>query len=127
MYQAQQDTSSILAKQERLRELQRKFDDLTSIDIEQADTGEFDEQFENLMTEIHTIEDELSEMERQKSELEKLPGQLEEIAVIIEGLKNHPVQYDDLVTRQLIHYIKVISADKLQIYFKDGTIIDADI
>ena len=126
-YYSTQDTSSILAKQERLRELQRKFDDLTSIDIEQADTGEFDEQFESLMTEIHTIEDELSEMERQKSELEKLPGQLEEIAVIIEGLKNHPVQYDDLVTRQLIHYIKVISADKLQIYFKDGTIIDADI
>ena len=91
MYQAQQDTSSILAKQERLRELQRKFDDLTSIDIEQADTGEFDEQFESLMTEIHAIEDELSEMERQKSKLEKLPEQLDEIAVIIEGLKNHPV------------------------------------
>ena len=127
MYQAQQDTSSILAKQERLRELQRKFDDLTSIDIEQADTGEFDEQFESLMTEIHTIEDELSEMERQKSELEKTPEQIEEMAAIIEGLKNHPVQYDDLVTRQLIHYIKVVSKEKLQIYFKDGTIIDADI
>ena len=49
------------------------------------------------------------------------------MAAIIEGLKNHPVQYDDLVTRQLIHYIKVISADKLQIYFKDGTVIDAEI
>ena len=127
MYQEQQDTSSILAKQERLRELQKKFDDLTSIDIEQADTGEFDEQFERLMTEIHTIEDELSEIERQKSELEKSPEQLEEMAAIIEGLKNHPVQYDDLVTRQLIHYIKVVSKDKLQIYFKDGTVIDADI
>ena len=127
MYKAQQDTSSILAKQERLRDLQKKFDDLTSIDIEQADTGEFDEQFESLMTEIHTIEDELSEMESQKSELEKLPGQLEEIAVIIDGLKNHPVRYDDLVTRQLIHYIKVVSKDKLQIYFKDGSIIDAEI
>ncbi len=34
---------------------------------------------------------------------------------------------NDLVTRQLIHYIKVVSKEKLQIYFKDGTIIDADI
>ena len=127
MYQAQQDTSSILAKQERLRELQKKFDDLTNIDIEQADTGEFDEQFESLMTEIHTIEDELSEIERQKTHLERTPQQLEEITTILDGFKNHPVQYDDLVTRQLIHYIKVVSADKLQIYFKDGTIIDADI
>ena len=83
--------------------------------------------FEILMTEIHSIEDELSEMERQKSELEKTPEQLEEMAAIIDGLKNHPVQYDDLVTRQLIHYIKVVSKDKLQIYFKDGTIIDTDI
>lgn len=38
------------AQQERLREPQKKFDDLTSIDIEQADTGEFDEQFESLST-----------------------------------------------------------------------------
>ena len=85
MYQAQQDATDILKKQERLRELQKRFDDLTSIDIEQADTGEFDEQFESLITEIHTIKDELSEMESQKSELEKLPGQLEEIAVIYRG------------------------------------------
>ena len=127
MYQAQQDATDILKKQERLRELQKRFDDLTSIDIEQADTGEFDEQFESLMTEIHTIEDELSEMERQKSELEKIPEQLEEMATIIDGLKNHPVQYDDLVTRQLIHYIKVVSKDELQIYFKDGTVISAEI
>ena len=127
MYQVQQDTSSILAKQERLRELQKKFDDLTNIDIEQADTGEFDEQFESLMTEIHTIEDELSEIERQKTHLETTQQQFGKIAVIIERLINHPVQYDDQVTRQLIHYIKIVSADKLQIYFKDGTIIDADI
>ena len=127
MYQEQQDTSSIFAKQERLRELQKKFDDLTNIDIEQADTGEFDEQFENLMSEIHTLEDELTEIEMQKSQLEKSTEQIEEISVIIDGLKNHPVEYDDRIVRQLIYYIKVTSPTNLQIYFKDGTMLNTEI
>ena len=108
-YHASQDTESVLAKQNRLKELQKKFDSLTSIDIEQADTGEFDEQFE------------------EKSKWEKSSENLEQISAIIEGLKNHPVPYDDIIVRQLIYCIKVVSKNMIQIYFKDGTTLDAEI
>lgn len=40
--------------------------------------------------------------------------------IVIQGLKNHPVEYNDLVVRQLIECIKVMSKDTLHIYFKDG-------
>ena len=126
-YHASQDTESVLAKQNRLKELQKKFDSLTSIDIEQADTGEFDEQFESLMSEIHRLEDELAEIEKEKSKWEKSSENLEQISAIIEGLKNHPVPYDDIIVRQLIYYIKVVSKNMIQIYFKDGTTLDAEI
>ena len=96
-YHASQDTESVLAKQNRLKELQKKFDSLTSIDIEQADTWE------------------------------KSSENLEQISAIIEGLKNHPVPYDDIIVRQLIYYIKVVSKNMIQIYFKDGTTLDAEI
>ena len=126
-YHASQDTESVLAKQNRLKELQKKFDSLTSIDIEQADTGEFDEQFESLMSEIHSLEDELAEIEKEKSKWEKSSENLEQISAIIDGLKNHPVPYDDIIVRQLIYYIKVVSKNMIQIYFKDGTTLDAEI
>ena len=51
----------------------------------------------------------------------------EEIATVIEGLKHHPVPYDDMIVRQLIYYIKVVSKNMIQIYFKDGTTLDAEI
>ena len=38
------------------------------------------------------------------------------------GLKNHPVEYDDKIARQLIECMEVISADMIKIYFKDGTV-----
>ena len=126
-YQVSQDTESVLAKQNRLKELQKKFDSLTSIDIEQADTGEFDEQFESLMCEIHRLEDELAKIETEKSKWEKSSENLEQISAIIEGLKNHPVPYDDIIVRQLVYCIKVVSKNMIQIYFKDGTTFDAEI
>ena len=100
---------------------------MTIEQIEQADTGEFDEQFESLMSEIHRLEDELAEIETEKSKWEKSSENLEQISAIIEGLKNHPVPYDDIIVRQLIYYIKVVSKNMIQIYFKDGTTLDAEI
>lgn len=47
------------------------------------------------------------------------------MTAIMQGLKNHPVEYNDLVVRQLIECIKVISKDTLHIYFKDGIKIEA--
>ena len=79
------------------------------------------------MCEIHRLEDELAEMETEKSKWEKSSENLEQISAIIEGLKNHPVPYDDIIVRQLIYCIKVVSKNMIQIYFKDGTTLDAEI
>lgn len=125
MYQAQQDTSSILAKKNRLKEINQKIEELTSMDNEAAQNGEFDSQFETLYYEMYTLKDELAEIEKQQAKLNKSSDTLDEISVILEGLKNHPVEYDDQAVRQLISCIKVISAEQIEIQFKDGTLTKA--
>lgn len=127
MYQAQQDTSSILAKKNRLKEINQKIEELTSMDNEAAQNGDFDEQFDNLFSEMYALKDELVEIEKQQARLAKSSDTLNEVAVIIEGLKNHPVEYNDQAVRQLISCIKVISADQIEIQFKDGTMIKAEL
>lgn len=97
------------------------------MDSEAAQNGDFDAQFESLYAEMYIIKDELAEAEKAKSKLETAAGSLEEMTAVIEGLKNHPVEYSDLAIRQLIECIKVMSADRLYIYFKDGTRIDANL
>lgn len=125
IYQDRQDASSIIAKKNRLNELKQSIDQLTSIDNEAAQNGDFDRQFEQLYTEMYNLKDELYEIEKQQARLTKSSDTLNEVAVILEGLKNHPVEYDDQAVRQLISCIKVLSSDQIEIQFKDGTLMKA--
>lgn len=125
MYQNRQDTSSILAKQERLKTIQEHINQLTDMDSEAAQNGDFDAQFESLYAEMYAIKDELEKIEKSKSKIETASDSIEEMTAVMQGLKNHPVEYNDLAVRQLIECIKVISKDTLHIYFKDGVKIEA--
>lgn len=127
IYQAQQDTSSIIAKKNRLTELKQNIEQLADMDNEAAQNGDFDSQFEQLYTEMYNLKDELDEIEKQQARLTKSSDTLNEVAVIIEGLKNHPVEYDDQAVRQLISCIKVISEDQIEIQFKDGTLMKVEL
>lgn len=75
---------------------------------------------------MYEIIDELAEMEKTKSKTER-PNYVEEMTIVINGLKNHPVEYNDFAIRQLIEYVKVISEELIYIYFKDGTKIEVNI
>lgn len=127
LYKSRQDTSSILAKQERLKAIQEHINQLTNMDSEAAQNGDFDAQFENLYAEMYAIKDELYEIEKSKFKIETTADSIEEMTAVMRGLKNHPVEYNDIVVRQLIECIKVISKDTLHIYFKDGIKIDVKI
>lgn len=122
-----QDTSSILAKQERLKTIQERINKLTDMDSEATQNGDFDAQFESLYAEMYAIKDELEKIEKNKSKIETATDCTEEMTEVMKGLKNHPVEYNDLVVRQLIECIKVMSKDTLHIYFKDGVKIEAHI
>ena len=127
IYQSRQDIGSITAKKDRLKALREQFDDLTRVDSEAAQNGDFDTQFKSLFDEIHQIEDELSEINKNKSSIETSSNTLEEMTTIMQGFKNHPVEYNDIMVRQLIECIKVMSPELLHIYFKDGTMINISI
>lgn len=121
LYQSRQDVTAILEKQERLKALQSKIDYLTSMDSEEAENGDFDEKLEQLFTEMYAIQDELDAEATAPDKLEQTVASLDEMDTVIQGMRNHPVEYDDQAVRQLIECIKVISAEIIHIYFKDGT------
>lgn len=123
MYQANQNTTSLIAKKNRLAEINKSIEELTNLDNEAAQNGEFDNQFEQLYTEMYNLKDELDEIEKQQAKINKESDTLNEVSTIIEGLKNHPVEYKDQAVRQLINCINVISENGIEIQFKDGTTV----
>ena len=55
MYLNRKDNSDLEEKQERLTALKQRIDELTSMDSESAQNGDFDELFESLFTEMYVV------------------------------------------------------------------------
>lgn len=69
MYLNRKDNSDLEEKQERLTALKQRIDELTSMDSESAQNGDFDELFESLFTEMYAIQDELEDAKKTNAKL----------------------------------------------------------
>ena len=127
LYQTSQNVQGILAKRNRLKAIQKRIDELTESNSEAAQNGDFDAQFESLYAQLYAIKDELEKWEKSNTVLQANPNVRTEVEDIIEGLQNHPVEYNDLIVRQLVECIKVTDADILNVYFKNETEINVEL
>ena len=119
---SRRDTNGIIQRQRRIAEIEKVIDDLARLNSDEAQSGELDYKFSELYAELYSVKDELEEMQSGASALDG--DMLNEMREVVTGLKNHPVEYDDKVVRQLIDCIKVMSADTIKICFKDGTVTE---
>lgn len=119
---SQRDTDGIIQRQRRIAEIEKVIDDLARLNSDEAQSGELDYKFSELYAELYSVKDELEEMQSGASALDG--DMLNEMREVVTGLKNHPVEYDDKVVRQLIDCIKIMSADTIKICFKDGTVTE---
>ena len=119
---SRRDTDGIIQRQRRIAEIEKVIDDLARLNSDEAQSGELDYKFSELYAELYSLKDELEEMQSDAATLDG--DMLNEMREVVTGLKNHPVEYDDKVVRQLIDCIKVMSADMIKICFKDGTVTE---
>lgn len=119
---SRRDTDGIIQRQRRIAEIEKVIDDFARLNSDEAQSGELDYKFSELYAELYSVKDELEEMQSGASALDG--DMLNEMREVVTGLKNHPVEYDDKVVRQLIDCIKVMSADTIKICFKDGTVTE---
>lgn len=119
---SRRDSDGIIQRQRRIAEIEKVIDDLARLNSDEAQSGELDYKFSELYAELYSVKDEIEEMQSGASALDG--DMLNEMREVVTGLKNHPVEYDDKVVRQLIDGIKVMSADMIKICFKDGTVTE---
>ena len=119
---SRRDTDGIIQRQRRIAEIEKVIDDLARLNSDEAQSGELDYKFSELYAELYSVKDEIEEMQSDAATLDG--DMLNEMREVVTGLKNHPVEYDDKVVRQLIDCIKVMSADTIKICFKDGTVTE---
>ena len=100
----------------RLSEINKEFEKmLNSLAIDTEQNTEIEQKMAELMTEKHSLEEELKNCNSSKRK-----AKIEDILTILQGLENHPMKYDDSLIRQVVDCIEVVSEEKLKIHFKGG-------
>ena len=101
--------------------LDKEYVDLLSqitADIENAEALE--SQLEEIIIKKHSLQNELQIYENSNSKQANTKTRLDEIFQIIEGLKNHPMEFNDVIIRQIIDVIIVESKEKIKVVFVGG-------
>lgn len=74
-----------------------------------------------LMNEKAELQKQLDRISETKQKRENTKSRLEEIFMILEGLNNHPMTYDDKIVRQIIECVVVESKERIKVVFVGGT------
>ena len=92
------------------------------IDTASADTVDgFDEnRMQQLIAEKNELQAKLGEIAEERGRQQTVQDRLETIYTVLDGLKNHPITYDDEVVRRLIDCVVVESKDRIKVVFCGG-------
>lgn len=73
-----------------------------------------------LMAEKNSLEQQLAQFDNAQQEKENAESRLDEIFTILDGLENHPMEYDDRLVRQVLECVVVESKEKIKVIFAGG-------
>ena len=106
--------------QVRIAEIDAEFSAMLK-SISSDTVGDFDEnRVKELMDEKSDLQRQLAEIAETKQKRENTESRLDEIFMVIEGLKNRPMEYNDQIVRQIIECIVVESKDRIKVIFIGG-------
>ena len=92
-------------------------------DIEQFNAllQAFDEETATrLMNEKSRLQQQLDNIADAEQRRENAKSRLDDIYMILDGIKNRPMEYDDQIVRQLLECIVVDSKEQITVIFKGG-------
>lgn len=73
-----------------------------------------------LMNEKNNLQQQLAQISERKQKRANVKTRLDDIFTILDGLKNHPMEYDDRIVRQIVECIVVESKEQVKIVFVGG-------
>lgn len=104
----------------RIAEIDAEFSAMIKkVSAENAES--FDEnRVTELMMEKANLQQQLSQIADAKQKRESAKSRLDEIYAILDGLKNHPLTYDDQILRQILECVIIESKERIKVVFIGG-------
>lgn len=86
-----------------------------------------DEKATRLMNEKSELQQQLAHYDSLQRQRENTKSRLDDICTILDGLKNHPMKYDDQIVRQLLECVVIESKEKIKIIFSGGMEVEEEL
>ena len=81
----------------------------------------FDEvRLTELAVEKHNLQKQLDDYAAVRQKRESTKSRLDKIFTILDGLQNHPMEYDDRLVRQMLECVVVESKEQIKVVFAGG-------
>ena len=125
--ETEEQEDKALEIQIRITEIETEFNKmLESISVETVEN--FDEtKAKELLNEKENLQKQLTLMADIKQKRESEKSRLDEIYTVIDGLKNHPLTYDDEMIRRILECVIVESKEKIKVIFKGGLEVESNL
>ena len=112
----------------RIAQIDQEFKNLlNSVTAENQQELLTDPRITELMTEKRQLEKELAEYAAAEQHRQNTASRLDNIFTILDGMKNHPLTYDDAVIRQILQCVIVESKEKIKVVFIGGMEVETEV
>jgi len=112
----------------RIAQIDQEFKSLlNSVTAENQQELLTDPRITDLMTEKRQLEKELAEYAAAEQHRQNTASRLDNIITILDGMKNHPLTYDDAVIRQILQCVIVESKEKIKVVFIGGMEVKTEV
>lgn len=117
-----------LELQIKIAEMDTEFKNLINMTNDQnKDDEEIESKLESIIIKKRELQGKLVQIENTRQKRENAKSRLEEIFTVLDGLKNHPITYDDQIVRQLLECVVIESKEKIKIVFIGGMEVEQSI
>ena len=104
----------------KINNLQKERKTLIAKALAENDDGKYDFQFARIKQELEQLQAQLEGVQAAQKTRAVDEARMAEIAALLEKFKENGLSFDDLLVRKVVETVRVESASKLEITFKDG-------
>ncbi|MCL1952731.1 MAG: hypothetical protein FWF60_07885 [Oscillospiraceae bacterium] len=115
------------ALRQRLLGIEGELTELIALETQDGNQGNYDAQFEKLYGEKVALKARLVQIQADECHAGSEQARLEEIFAKLEKLRHRPIGFDDVVVRQMIECVRVLSGERLLVCFRLGGEIEVSL
>ena len=112
----------------RIAQIDKEFGGiLNTVTAENPESLLTDPRIEALMSEKRMLENRLTEYISAEQHRKSTKSRLEQIFTILDGMKNHPLTFDNEIIRKILQCVIVESKDRIKVVFIGGLEVESEV